>query len=690
VTGSFGRVVRRTEGIDPALAALAAELGIVMRYTDIYGAERSPPQEAILAVLRSLGAPVERVGDCEEVLRARAGATRGNPVAVAWNGEITHVAAPDPGCDGPVRLRIRLEDGTERQSEVRGEPGPRRGLTRYAVAGPLPIGIHDVEVEAAGRLSTTRVLSAPRIAWLPPRPRSWGLFLPLHGYGPEGTPLPATYADLKGVLDWVGRTGGSYVATLPLLPTFLDRPYEPSPYAPLSRLFLNELFVDPAAAAARVGDPTPMRLEPPDRSVFTIDYRLAWQRLRALLDPTADRFFGGGGARAPQFQRFLLNQPAAQDYARFRAAAAREGRPWREWPARMAAGRLQRGDYDPADYRFHLFAAWCAEEQMAAATSEDAAARLYLDLPLGVHPDGYDTWRLRHLFADGVTAGAPPDTFFERGQNWGFPPLRPDAMRADGYRYVVECLRLQLRFAGALRLDHVMALERIFWVPAGFDASDGVYVRYPREELAALLTLESHRHGTMIVGEDLGTVTPSIRRTMEEHAIQRMFVVQFEVDPDRSPPLSTPGPDAVASLNTHDLPTFAAWLPGTDLEERVWLGHLDRDAAEVMRGQRQRTVRSLCRSLGLAEDPPAPQATLEAVLERLAGGPARLVMVNAEDAWLETRQQNVPGTTTERSNWQSRTPFAAFSLATDPQLADLLELVNRGRADRVASPTGDP
>jgi 4-alpha-glucanotransferase len=356
----------------------------------------------------------------------------------------------------------------------------------------------------------------------------------------------------------------------------------------------------------------------------------------------------------------------------------------------MAAGRLQRGDYDPADYRFHLFAAWCAEEQMAAATSEDAAARLYLDLPLGVHPDGYDTWRLRHLFADGVTAGAPPDTFFERGQNWGFPPLRPDAMRADGYRYVVECLRLQLRFAGALRLDHVMALERIFWVPAGFDASDGVYVRYPREELAALLTLESHRHGTMIVGEDLGTVTPSIRRTMEEHAIQRMFVVQFEVDPDRSPPLSTPGPDAVASLNTHDLPTFAAWLPGTDLEERVWLGHLDRDAAEVMRGQRQRTVRSLCRSLGLAEDPPAPQATLEAVLERLAGGPARLVMVNAEDAWLETRQQNVPGTTTERSNWQSRTPFAAFSLATDPQLADLLELVNRGRADRVASPTGDP
>ena len=530
-------------------------------------------------------------------------------------------------------------------------------------------------------MRVSRIVSAPRIAWRPPRPRTWGAFLPLHGVGPAATSLPGSYEDLRTLLGWIGRAGGAWVATLPVLPTFLDEPFEPSPYAPISRMFLSELYVDAPAALAAIGDHDHAPDPAPAADPRTVDYRAAWSRLRNSLLPAAQRFFERGGARAPRFQRFLLERPAVQDYARFRAATTLQGTPWRDWPERIRNGRLRRGDFDPAEYRFHLFAAWCAHEQMSAAAEEVGAARPFLDLPLGVHPDGYDTWRLPHLFAHGVAAGAPPDPFFERGQSWGFPPLIPEVERADGYGYFLECLRLQLRFAGALRLDHVMSLERLFWVPDGYEPTEGVYVRYPREELIALLALESHRHECMIVGEDLGTVTPSIRAAMDAHALQRLFVVQFEAGRAGPEPLAEPDVDSVASIGTHDLPTFAAWLLGLDIEQDAALGRVEPDEADGIRAGRERTIRSLCRSLGLADDPPDPARLLPAILARIAASPARVVMVNLEDAWLETRRMNVPGTTSEHPNWCHRTPFDAQSLGHDPRVEGLLALIDRERRD---------
>jgi 4-alpha-glucanotransferase len=200
-----------------------------------------------------------------------------------------------------------------------------------------------------------------------------------------------------------------------------------------------------------------------------------------------------------------------EDYAAFRAVVEKRRRPWPAWPKPLSSGTIAPADYDQDACVYHLYAQWLAEQQLAAFSS---AARqrgpgLYLDFPLGVHRLGYDPWRYRGTFVTDASGGAPPDAVFTQGQNWAFPPLHPELIRAQGYRYLIECLRRQLAYATFLRIDHVMSLHRLYWIPNGWLARDGVYVRYRPDELYAILCLESHRHRASIVGENLGTVRPT-------------------------------------------------------------------------------------------------------------------------------------------------------------------------------------
>src|SRR5690606_32969406 len=207
-------------------------------------------------------------------------------------------------------------------------------------------------------------------------------------------------------------------------------------------------------------------------------------------------------------EQFASANVHAADYARFRAFCDRRREAWPEWPERLRQGELRDGDYAPEDYDYHLFAQWQADRQLGAVGTarHSGAACLYLDMPLGVNPAGYDAWRFRDLFAAGGSAGAPPDARFTGGQDWGFRPLVPHALRASRYAYIIETLRHHFRHAPMLRLDHVMSLYRLFWVPEGVGAKRGVYVRYPDDELFAILVLESARHNAVVIGEDLGTV----------------------------------------------------------------------------------------------------------------------------------------------------------------------------------------
>ncbi len=299
--------------------------------------------------------------------------------------------------------------------------------------------------------------------------------------------------------------------------------------------------------------------------------------------------------------------------------------------------------------------------------------RIYLDLPLGVHSEGYDVWRYRGCFALEAAGGAPPDPFFTGGQNWGFPPLHPEGIREDGYGYVIAGLQHHLARCRVLRIDHVMGLHRLFWVPHGVDARDGVYVRYPADELWAVLCVEAHRHGAVLVGENLGTVPPSVDRALEHHGALGMYMLQFMLGPARD--VEAPGATELAALNTHDMPTFAGFWQGLDLEDRRDLGLLDdagMQAESQQRAQTREAARAFLGAEGLLDGRGDEQEVLRAALRYLGGSASPLVMVSLEDLWGETAPQNTPGTSSERPNWLRRARYSLEDLPQRPEVEPVL------------------
>jgi 4-alpha-glucanotransferase len=336
--------------------------------------------------------------------------------------------------------------------------------------------------------------------------------------------------------------------------------------------------------------------------------------------------------------------------------------------------------------RYHQYVQLVAEDQLGeisgARGSVPAVRRpgtgLYLDFPLGVSPGGYDTWRYRDAFAHDASVGAPPDVFFSRGQDWGFPPTHPERQREDGYTYLRAALRNLLRHAGSLRIDHVMGLHRLYWVPPGSDARDGVYVQYRAAELYAILALESHRAGAAVVGEDLGTVPRYVQQAMARHGILRSYVLQLAPlagSVGRPPPLS------VASLNTHDLPTFAGFWQGLDIEDRLAKGLLDPKDVRKERSERARQrklLRGALREAGAARDA-HPGEAIAAALRYLAASPSRMVVVNLEDLWGEAEPQNRPGTGLDQPNWRRKASRPLESFRSDEAVLGTLKEIDRLR-----------
>ncbi|UCF69515.1 MAG: 4-alpha-glucanotransferase [Acidobacteriota bacterium] len=399
----------------------------------------------------------------------------------------------------------------------------------------------------------------------------------------------------------------------------------------------------------------------------------------------AKQLWSSSGERREQLEQWRLRSPHADAYARFRAVVAHQRKVWSDWPSHLREGRLEQAEFDQADYRYHLYAQFAIDEQLSglAQASRDGLAGLYLDLPVGVHRDGFDTWREQELFVPRISAGAPPDSFFRSGQNWGFPPLNPERSRLQHHRYFRACLHQHLRVAQALRIDHVMGLHRLYWIPPGFPATEGVYVTYPAEELYAIVTLESHRHRARVIGEDLGTVPDEVRESMSRHGLLRMYVVQMQAQ-DRDEALSEPAADTVACLNTHDMPTLAAFWQGLDIDRRVGLGLWEAELAESELEQRDLTrkaLESFLRRLGLLDEITSPQLVLRALLRYLGSSRACLVMASLEDLWLEPEPQNVPGTHSEQPNWKRKARVPVDSLERSAEVIELLDLLSAARGE---------
>jgi 4-alpha-glucanotransferase len=622
------------------LRELAALHGLQTAYRDARGRRRVARAAELVAVLGALGVDAGTPAGAARALAARRRDLAGRlvePVLVAWDGRLRAATAP-----AGARLALTLEDGAD------APVAERDGVLRERA--PLPPGYHRLDVRLDRRRASALVISAPRRAWHPPRRATRvAVFAPVHGLRSERSDRwgVGDLDDLDDLARWAGEAGAQLVGTLPLLATFLDEPFEPSPYAPASRLAWNELFL-PRGDAHGPGYPPP--------SGDLVDYRDAVARKRpALAEYVVDAW------RTPEVragvEALTRDRPHLAEYARFRA----------------------RGDDDAE--RVHLVAQWFAHLRLRsiAEAGPRRDVRLYFDLPLGVHAESFDVRTSGDLFCRGASVGAPPDPLAEAGQDWGFPPVHPDVQRETGYAYLRASLRHSMEHAAALRVDHVMGVHRLFFVPREIGATGGVYVRYPAAEIYAVISLESHRNRCQVIGENLGTVPRAITTEMGRHGLAGMHVAQFAIDPGARPPALAPPRGTLASLNTHDLPTWAGWWHGDDIDDRAALGWTaPADAASEHAG-RARARAALAEAYGGSDADPAP--AMRGVLGRLAAGGADIVVVALEDLWGERRPQNVPGTTTERPNWRGRLRYRVEELPARDEVARTLRAIPAPRED---------
>jgi 4-alpha-glucanotransferase len=680
-----------------ALRELARLYGVQESYENVFGKRVQAGIDSTIAVLRAMGAPMASIGDAPGALRARndeLARRRLEPVIVAWDGRLSRVEMRAPTSERGRETRFAVtREGEEPTRWDVGTPV----ATDPAEAGfepvglpighRLPIGRHDLWVETpGGDPIRALVLSAPRRC---PQPdgRWWGVFAPLYALRVEDDWGVGSFSELAAFRGWIDDLGGSVAATLPLFAQFLDEPMvEPSPYSPASRLFWNETYIDvgrapglDACEEAReaLDDPSFGEQIARLRKNELTDHPAVAAAKRRVLDPLAQQAFRGTPPNG--LTEFAAN-PRTADYARFRAEVERRGAWWGAWPRTERGGSLSGSALDDDRARYHLFVQWVASQQLSeAAGHAGAAGGLMLDLPIGVNGAGYDVWRERDSFVPEVAAGAPPDAFWSQGQDWGAPPPHPHGAREAGYRYHDEVFRTLFRYAAVARIDHVIGLHRLYWVPRGASPKDGVYVRYRAQEWYALLSIAADETGAVVVGEDLGTVPGYVRPAMKAHGLLRTYVAQREAG---NAGLPEPPAESVAALNTHDMPTWAGFWRGTDVPLREELGLIDHSQAELILEARRGVRGALPASLpGLLADPDGedPRASLEASLERLAASPAAIVMASLGDLLLEADPQNVPGTGPERLNWRRRYPWTLEEIQRRPDIASTLARIHRAR-----------
>lgn len=539
--------------------------------------------------------------------------------------------------------RLVLEDGTD-VGEVRRLPAD------------LPLGLHAITPLDGG--PTTTVLCGPSRCHLPDGLREWGVTVQVPTARSRGSWGIGDLADVRAIADWVAAAGGDVVALSPLHSPTPVSPIPASPYYPSSRRWRSPLLirvdeVDGADAIVREhGDRARALLADP-----LVDRDACWAEQRPALEHLWRHLGEGGRAHAAWWRR---TQGSDLDlWATYCALAEQHGRSWRDWPAELRhpqASAVHRAADALADrVGFHAWLQQVASEQLEAV-GRATGIRLVQDLAVGVDPDGFDAWVWQDLLAPGFSIGAPPDQFETEGQTWGLPPWIPPRLRDEGYRPLAELLRASMLDGGGLRIDHVMGLTRLFWVPEDGGPADGTYVRFPANELLEVVALESARAGAIVVGEDLGTVEGGLREELAHRRLLSTKVVWFEQEPpERWPHL------ALAMATTHDLPTVAGLCTG-------------QDAPAEMRSSLERLVGPV--------DGRAPVEVAAEVHGHLGASPAAVALATMEDLLGVVERPNAPGTTEEqRPNWSVALPVLVDDLpARDAARAGLAAL-GRGRAD---------
>ncbi|MFI6404534.1 4-alpha-glucanotransferase [Streptomyces sp. NPDC050548] len=689
---------RPDEALGEELSLLAELHGVATAYRP--SPDRAVPASpgAVVAVLAALGVDAST----PEAVRAALAARRQEsaerllpPTVVGRHGSTP--AALDALPEG-TRLHIETEQGESR-----------------AGVDQLPPGVHHLTATAPdGRSAEAHLVIAPDR--LPtPAGRSYGLMVQVYSLLSRHSWGMGDLGDLSELTAWAGRAlGAGFVQVNPLHAAVPGAPTDPSPYRPSSRRFPDPVYlrVEDVPEFAYVEEREEVRglLERAERlreSVLEkgalIDRDAVWELKREALELVRQVPLGPG--RRAAYVDFLAREgEALEDHATWSALAEVHGSDWHRWPAGLRdprspeTARARAELMDRVD--FHSRLAWLTDSQLTAAQRAAREAGMPLgvvhDLAVGVHPDGADAWAQQDHFAAGMSVGAPPDAFNSLGQDWGLPPWRPDRLAESGYAPYRRLLRALFRYAGALRIDHVMGLFRLWWVPQGGPPTEGTYVRYDAEAMLAILALEASRAGSVVIGEDLGTVEPGVREELQERGVLGTSVLWFERDWDGDGRPLAPEKwraDCLATATTHDLPPTAARLTGEHVELRDRLGLLTRPVEEerIESATDVGEWLALLARLGLYE--PATgggrpgseeEAEIHAVHRFLLRTPARMIGVWLPDTIGDRRPQNLPGTWDQYPNWRlpiadaEGRPVTLEELAASPRLHALVDVLRVG------------
>ncbi len=736
------------------LRMLADRAGIAADYYDIAGTHHVTTDETRRAILAAMNIRVanrdELIAEleawdhrwwlrgCEPVYVLRLGHDAGT-----WSLHVPCESADDPCLhvtwslfdEAGEKQHERTEGSGFKVEETRTIQGRR--FIRVAVVFPqdLPLGYYSVKAWATASGTTTesafRLIVAPERCYIPDEVqggvRWWGIALQLYSLRSHHNWGVGDFRDLGTLIDWAGKHLGAAVVGLnPLHALKNSKPYHISPYSPTSRLFLNDLYIDITQVAECWSGPEVQDLladlsfrtkieavrecefvdydavKSVKREVLELCYRAFlrdnFNGVEPELKPTTDR--------GRSFQHFTEREgKPLQHYALFQALeeerqlAQKATTVWENWPEsyrtptseameELRYGRMPR-------VRFFQYLQWLAAEQLLAVVKKTHEAGmpigLYHDFALGSDRYGADGWLNQDVLAFKADCGAPPDAFAPEGQNWGISPLDPWCLRASGYRYFIQLLRNNLRYGGAIRIDHVMALFRLFWIPRGLPPAMGTYVHYRDDELLAILALESVRAKALVIGEDLGTVPDWVRDRLGPAGVLSYRVFYFERESGGGWKLPAQYPaQALAVVTTHDLPTLAGYWEGVDIETRSALRLVpSEDARNAMWAERQREKAGILTALksqgllppGVSDDPaqtPAMTTELaEHIHQYLARTPAWIVLANIEDVIGARVQTNLPGTVDQHQNWCRKLSLTVEELTQDARferLAGLLRL----------------
>jgi 4-alpha-glucanotransferase len=605
---------------------------IVPVWTDAFGVSRRITAQTLRQVRTAMRFP------------ARGDVARPNPILLARAGD----RLPEPA-------ELTLEDGTQLGQVAR--------LPR-----DLPIGYH--RLCAAG--VETLLLAAPARCPLPAGYRAWGWAVQLYAARSRSSWGIGDLGDLHQLATWSARDGAGALLISPIGAPNPGPDPEPSPYFPSTRRFRDPLLLDVDGIPGARELPAAAALASEARRL-NAERQIDRARVLRLKRAALEGIWRAGAADRPAIREGIEAYAAAvgpslRAWATFVTLAEELGPDWRTWPEgyrRPAAPAVARFAEAHADrLAFHAWVQWLVDEQLARAAS--AGPRLVTDLPVGFDPAGFDAWEWQEVLAADTTIGAPPDIFNTVGQDWGLPPFIPHRLREAGLGPFVETVRATLRHAGGLRIDHILGLFRLWWVPAGVGPAHGAYVRYPVDELLAVLAIEATRAGALVIGEDLGTVERGVRRTLAARRVLSTRLALFEHRPPRRYPRH-----ALAAVTTHDLPTIAGAWNGSDLDDLRRAGvRADADQLAGLRAQIARAGR-------LSHDAALPEAIL-AVHRTLAASPACLVSATLEDASQVAERPNIPGTDRQqRANWSLALPRPIEDLERDPFVAQLAAALNR-------------